>query len=128
MGEFNGDNRPHGYGIHEYSTSTRNKESGIWANGVADGHRVLRAANGNIFYYASVRGSIVHHAIERQTGACAFNREPCDADHAGFAELKAAALAVEVRCAYATDRAIRPMCSHVAGEGRGCCCRNQGAV
>ena len=93
-GEFDGHTKlPHGYGVWEADGSTG---SALWVDGENHGHELVRLAKGDVSYSLWDRDHAVHTAIEYKSGSIEFDWKPCDADDARFAELKRAALAVEV--------------------------------
>ena len=78
------------------------------ADGMADGCVLFRNPGGYIGYFQYKRGKAVLNAREYPGRRTEFDGRPCNADHAEFGILKAAALAVEVRPAPHPQTRARP--------------------
>jgi hypothetical protein len=94
-GERNEGGLAHGHGV--LTLSDGDTFSGQRADGHLHGHREDHYANGYVDYGLWERGTRVHWARVRPNGYCEYDREPCGADHAGLAALKAAAQQAGVR-------------------------------
>ncbi len=95
-GERNEGDLAHGHGVVTYSDGTT--DSGQLANGHWHGNSEVHWADtGDVYYGLWERGKSVHSAYVRPNGACDYDHEPCGADHADFAALKAAAQQAGVR-------------------------------
>jgi hypothetical protein len=85
----------HGFGV--FTNSGGNTYSGQFADGRWHGHCETHLVIGDVSYELFERGHREHLARVRRDGACFYDRQPCGADHADFAALKAAAQQAGVR-------------------------------
>ena len=93
-----GDGQAHGFGVHKDSAGRT--VSGQFVGGRRRGHHEVHWATGDVYYvlwnwYASRYP--VHWARVKPNGDCAYDDQPCGADHAGLVALKEAAQRAGVR-------------------------------
>jgi len=109
-GERNERGVAHGEGVLTYSGGYT--YSGQLADGHWHGHVEVQWANGDVDYCLFERGKEVHSARVEPDGACFYDYEPCGADHADFAKLKADTQRAGVRMPptriQRNARAVRP--------------------